>query len=141
MERDIVIDVTYPVAPEFVWRAITEPDLLREWLMENNFRAEPGARCEFRMPPGPGFRGVVQCEVVEVQPNRRLVYTWDGGGSWGKTTLVWTLEADGAGTRLRLEHKGFRGFRPFLLSLMMGSGWKKKLTGAVGKVAAQLAGQ
>jgi uncharacterized protein YndB with AHSA1/START domain len=139
MERDIVIEVTYPVAPEFVWRALTEQVLLREWLMENTFRAEVGAHCEFRMPPKPGFEGVVRCEVLEVEVNRRLVYTWDGGGSWGKTTVVWTLEPDPAGTRLQLEHRGFQGFRPFLLSLMMGSGWKKKLTTVVGEIAARLA--
>jgi|SRR6185295_10676761 len=141
MERDIVIEVTYPVESEFVWRAITERDLLREWLMDNDFRAEEGARCEFRMPPMPGFSGVVQCEVIEVQVNRRLIYTWDGGGSWGKTTVVWTLEPAGAGTKLRLEHKGFQGFRPFLLSLMMGSGWKKKLKVTVGRIVARLAGR
>ena len=131
MKRDIVLDVTYAAPPESVWCALTEPALLREWLMENNFRAEKGARCEFRMPPGPGFSGLVQCEVIEVEPHRRLVYTWDGGSAWGKTTLTWTLEPSGSGTRLRLEHRGFQGFRPFLLSLMMGSGWKKKLNTAI----------
>jgi len=141
MQRDIVIEVRYPVGPQFVWRALTEPELLREWLMDNNFRPEPGSRCEFRMPPKPGFDGVVRCEVLEVQLFRRLVYTWDGGGSWGKTTVVWTLEPDGDGTRLQLEHRGFQGFRPFLLSLMMSSGWKSKLTSVVGKIAARLAGQ
>jgi uncharacterized protein YndB with AHSA1/START domain len=109
--------------------------------MENNFRAEAGAHCEFRMPPGPGFSGVVHCEVIEVELNRRLVYTWDGGGGWGKTTVVWTLEPCGAGTKLQLEHKGFHGFRPLLLSLMMGSGWKKKLTKVLGGITARLAGK
>jgi len=134
MERDIVMEVTYAAPPESVWRALTEPELLREWLMENNFRAEKGVRCEFRMPPRPGFSGLVRCEVIEVELHRRLVYTWDGGGAWGKTTVAWTLEPSASGTRLRLEHRGFRGFRPFLLSLMMGSGWKKKLNAVVPKI-------
>ncbi len=138
MERDITLEVTYSATPELVWRALTEPELLREWLMENNFQAEVGARCQFRMPPAPGFSGLVACEVIEVELHRRLVYTWDGGGAWGKTTLIWTLEPDGPGTRLRLEHRGFHGFRPFLLSLMMGSGWKKKLNTAVGEILARL---
>src|SRR5215813_6332080 len=138
MERDIILEVTYASAPEFVWRALTEPELLREWLMENTFRAEIGARCEFRMPARPGFSGVVLCEVLEVEPNRRLAYTWDGGSGWGKTTVVWTLEPSGSGTRLRLEHRGFRGFRPFLLSMMMGSGWKKKLNTVVREISARL---
>src|SRR5690242_19271534 len=139
MERDIVLEVSYPAAPEFVWRALTEPELLREWLMDNDFRAAVGVRCKFRMPAQPGFSGRIECEVLEVVPNRRLVYTWDGGGSWGKTTVWWTLDADGTGTHLKLEHRGFHGFRPFLLSLMMSSGWKKKLTTVVGKIAGRLA--
>ena len=138
MDRDIVLEVTYQAAPEIVWRALTEPELLGEWLMENNFRAERGARCEFRMPPAPGFSGLVLCEVIEVEPHRRLVYTWDGGGAWGKTIVAWTLEPSGSGTRLRLEHTGFAGFRPFLLSFMMNSGWKKKLNTAVREMVERL---
>jgi uncharacterized protein YndB with AHSA1/START domain len=134
MNRDIVLEVTYPVSPELVWCALTEPELIHEWLMENNFRAEKGARCEFRMPPALGFNGIVQCEVIEVEPHHRLVYTWDGGGAWGKTTLTWTLEPYETGTKLRLEHCGFQGFRPFLLSFMMGSGWKKKLSSTIRQV-------
>jgi uncharacterized protein YndB with AHSA1/START domain len=140
MNRDIVLEVTYQAPVELVWHAITEPALLKEWLMDNDFSAVAGARCHFRMKPQPGFAGLIQCEVLEVQECRRLVYTWDGGGAWGKTTLTWTLERAGAGTKLRLEHRGFRGFRPFLLGLMMGSGWKRKLTRLVPALLARVAG-
>jgi len=63
---------------------------------------------------------------------------WDGGGSWKPTTVVWTLEPVENGTRLVLEHRGFQGFRPFLLSLMMGSGWKRKLTQHVLEIVTRL---
>ena len=140
MNHDIVLEVTYQAPVELVWHAITEPALLKEWLMDNDFSAVAGARCQFRMKPQPGFAGLIQCEVLEVQEYRRLVYTWDGGGAWGKTTLTWTLECAGAGTKLRLEHRGFQGFRPFLLGLMMGSGWKRKLTRLVPALLARVAG-
>jgi len=60
---------------------------------------------------------------------------------WGTTTLIWTLESWDKGTKLRLEHRGFSGFRPFLLSLMMGSGWKKKLAGHVARIVSRMAGE
>jgi uncharacterized protein YndB with AHSA1/START domain len=138
MKRDIVLECVYPAPIECVWRAITDSALLQEWLMENDFQPVVGTRCQFRMKPGPGFSGVIQCEVLEVREPSRLVYTWRGGGSWGKTTLTWTLTPCSNGTKLELEHRGFEGFRPFLLSLMMGSGWKKKLTGTVAVIVARL---
>jgi uncharacterized protein YndB with AHSA1/START domain len=140
MNRDIVLEVTYPAPVESVWRAITDSVLLKEWLMDNDFAAVTGTKCQFRMKPQPGFAGVIDCEVLEVEPHRRLVYTWDGGGSWGKTLLTWTLEVTAAGTKLTLEHRGFHGFRPFLLGLMMQSGWKKKLTKIVPELLARLTG-
>ena len=139
MSRDLLIVATYSASMELVWRAITDSELLREWLMDNDFTAVVGARCQFRMKPQPGFSGVIQCEVLEVEAPRRLVYVWDGGGMWGKTTLTWTLSRVGEQTRLALEHRGFAGFRPFLLSLMMQSGWKSKLTKMVPALLERLA--
>src|SRR5436190_20659894 len=101
MKRDIVLECVYTAPIELVWRAITDSALLREWLMDNDFSPVVGVRCQFRMRPQPGFSGVIQCEVLEVQMPRRLVYTWDGGGSWGRTTVTWTLEPLDKGTRLR----------------------------------------
>lgn len=128
MSRELVVECVYDASPELVWRAITDAALLSEWLMATDFTPQVGSRCTFRMDPMPGFDGVIACEVLEAQPPHRLVYTWDGGGTWGRTTLTWTLTPIGARTKLTLTHHGFRGFRPFLLSVMMRSGWKSKLT-------------
>lgn len=138
MRRDLVLTVDYTAEPQIVWRAITDSTLLARWLMKNDFRAEVGARGQFDLPKKPGFDGVIKFEVIEVDEPKRLVYTWDGGGAWGKTTLIWTLEASSTGTRLRLEHQGFEGLKPFLLSVMMGSGWKSKLTGLVREIVQEL---
>ncbi len=141
MKRDLIIECTYTASIDLVWRAITDSRLLAEWLMENDFSPIVGTRCQFRMKPQPGFSGVIQCEVLEVQPPVRLVYTWDGGGASGKTTLAWTLEASAEHTKLTLEHTGFQGFRPFLLSLMMGSGWNQKLNRKVPAILARMASE
>ncbi|SPE40022.1 conserved hypothetical protein [Candidatus Sulfopaludibacter sp. SbA3] len=141
MKRDIVLECVYAAPIEHVWRAITDSVLLKEWLMENDFSPVAGLRCQFRMKPQPEFNGIIQCEVLEVQRPIRLVYTWDGGGTWGRTTLTWTLEPLDKGTKLQLEHRGFAGFRPFILSLMMGSGWKGKLSVQVTRILERIAAE
>ncbi|HKJ92854.1 MAG TPA: SRPBCC domain-containing protein [Longimicrobiales bacterium] len=113
----LVVDYELPAAPEKVWRALTESDLLSRWLMPNDMRAEVGHAFTFRLEPAPdpgnGWDGVVHCEVLEVEPGRRLRYTWRSDSTEAATRLdtvvTWTLKAlDDGGTRLRLEQSGFR---------------------------------
>jgi uncharacterized protein YndB with AHSA1/START domain len=125
MKRDVKLVVDYPYPPERVWRAITDSRVLAEWLMENDFQPRLGHRFQFKTKPRPGFDGIIDCEVTELDPPRRLAYTWHGGAL--RTTVTWTLTPTPEGTRLRLEHKGFDGLRGLLISLMLGAGWKKKL--------------
>ena len=125
MRRDLTFEVVYPYPPERVWRALADPRALAEWLMENDFEPRVGHRFRFRTNPAPGFDGIVHCEVLEVDPPRRLSYSWRGGPI--DTVVTWTLEPVPEGTRLRLEHKGFRGLRGLMVSFILGGGWKKKL--------------
>jgi uncharacterized protein YndB with AHSA1/START domain len=123
---DIVLDTVYPHPPERVWRALTDPKELNAWLMPNDFAPIVGRKFQFRVRPMWGWRGIVDCEVLEVDPPRKLSYTWQGDPKYRVTTVTWTLEpAASGGTLLRLEHTGFRGFGGMLLKWMLGSGWKK----------------
>jgi len=61
---------------------------------------------------------MVDCVVLEVKPPNKLVYSWKGGGV--DTQLTWTLTQDPAGTRLRLDHTGFRGFKGIFASMILG---------------------
>ncbi len=90
MNRDLHFEMQYPHPPEQVWRALTNSEALGQWLMLNDFKPVVGHRFQFRTKPAPGFDGIVQCEVMEIEPPARLVYTWTGGGV--DTTLTWTLE-------------------------------------------------
>lgn len=121
MKRTIVKEHDYPHPPSLVWRALTEPDLIEHWLMATDFRAEVGAEFQFRADPQPGWDGVVNCRVLEVEPERRLRYTWVGGPL--DTEVAFTLTRTDQGTRLRVEHSGFDGFKPMLVSFIMGAGW------------------
>ena len=102
---EVDYDLAYP--PEKVWRTLTEPDLLAKWLMPNDIAPRVGHRFTFQTDPVPaaGFDGVVHCEVLVVEKNRRISYAWRGGQI--DTVVTWTLTATATGTRLHLEHAGF----------------------------------
>jgi uncharacterized protein YndB with AHSA1/START domain len=126
MKRDLKFEVVYPHPPDQVWRALTDPQAIAQWLMKNNFEPRVGHKFQFRVEPRPrGWSGVVDCEVLEADPPRRLVYSWCGSGL--ATTVSWTLEPVAESTRVRLEHTGFRGLRGLMLSRMLGKGWSSKI--------------
>ena len=127
MKRDIRLEMVYPHPPERVWRALTDSAELSQWLMANDFQPRLGNKFQFRAKPQPGWRGIVDCEVTEIDEPRRLSYTWGGEPGKPTTTVTWTLEAVEGGTRLRLEHKGFQGLGGWLLAGMLGSGWGRML--------------
>jgi uncharacterized protein YndB with AHSA1/START domain len=134
MQRDLVIKWQLPHSPEKVWECITNPELLSQWLMKNDFKPIVGHRFNFHTKPIPkmGFDGIVYCEVLEIIPNQKLVYTWKGGPRPGiiglDTLLIWTLTPDAGGTRLVLEHTGFKGLKNYITSIFMETGWKKHIT-------------
>ena len=108
----IVIERNLPYPPEKIWRALTQPHLLEEWLMKNDFQPVVGHHFNFRAQPQAHWNGVTDCEVVAVEPNKMLSYTWNSSGEEAanglKTVVTWTLSASGNGTHLRMEQSGFR---------------------------------
>src|SRR5262245_55697929 len=75
---EVALDATYPHPPERVWRALTEPQELAAWLMPNDFAPVVGHRFQFKVKPQLGWRGIVDCEVLEVDRPRTLSYSWQG---------------------------------------------------------------
>ncbi|NHA04531.1 SRPBCC domain-containing protein [Mucilaginibacter sp. HC2] len=146
MKRDLVIKWHFPHSPEKVWECITNPELISQWLMKNDFKPVVGHQFQFHSKPLPkmGWDGIVYCEVLEVIPNQKLVYTWKGGPRPGiiglDTLLTWTLSPDGEGTRLVLEHSGFKGLKNMLSSIFMESGWKKHITRRMIKILNEIPG-
>jgi uncharacterized protein YndB with AHSA1/START domain len=110
--RSLVIEREMPHPPEKVWRALTKGALLEEWLMKNDFQPVVGHRFNFRAPPMPQWNGVVDCEVLAVEPNNRLSYTWNASGDEAatglKTVVTWTLTPTKSGVLVRMEQSGFR---------------------------------
>lgn len=131
MERTIKHEFTFPKPPEVVWDYLTKPELIAQWLMESDFQPVVGHKFQFGTKPKIklGFDGRVYCEVLEVVPFERLVYSWKGGMSKENPSLdsivVWTLQPVTGGTMLTLEHKGFKGMKNFIPYLIMNKGWVK----------------
>ncbi len=96
-------------SPAKVWRAITDPMLLTEWLLPVvGLTLEPGAEFTFKTQPYPGWDGTVNCRVVEIDPQRKLSYTWVVGDMEIDTVVTFTLAPTTSGTRLSIVQSGFR---------------------------------
>jgi uncharacterized protein YndB with AHSA1/START domain len=130
----------YPHSPAKVWRALTDPALIALWAMRpEGFAPVVGTRCRFIGKPGPGWRGFVECEVLEVRAPETLLYSWIGNAGEEPSYVRYTLEPRAAGTRLTFEHTGFKGVSGFLLAkFVMTPGWKKTFDGRFPRVLAEL---
>jgi uncharacterized protein YndB with AHSA1/START domain len=103
--RSVVVERELAFPPERIWRALTQPHLIEEWLMKNDFNPVEGHRFNLRREPRPDLRVVIDCQVLTVEPNRTLSYSWAAYGL--DTVVTWTLTPTGTGTRLRMEQSGF----------------------------------
>ena len=131
--QSIVIDEVLPHAAAAVWKALTTARLIGRWLMPpSGFAAVEGNTFTFQTTPGGAWDGVIHCRVLEVVPNRRLVYAWKGGdtrntgyGAPLDTLVTWSLTPVEAGTRVRLVHSGFVLPRNETAYKGMSDGWTK----------------
>lgn len=125
----IKLERRYPHPPARVWRALTDRAAVSEWLMKtDDFEAKVGHKFVLRAKPQPGWRGFVECEVLECEPERVLAYSWQGDEKGPPMRVRYELRPDGEGTQLAFEHSGFRGIGGWMLArFMMGPGWKKMM--------------
>jgi len=98
--RSVVVEREIPYPQEKIWRALTQPHLIAEWLMKNDFVPEKGHRFNLSAD-----WGAVDCQVQLVEPNKTLSYTWDTKDL--RTVVTWTLMPTSTGTHLRMEQLGF----------------------------------
>jgi uncharacterized protein YndB with AHSA1/START domain len=132
--KSVIVEREVPHPPEKIWRALTESPLMELWLMKNDFRPVAGHRFNLRMTPRPNWNGVIDCEVLAVEPNSRLSYSWDSLGL--KSVVTWTLTPTKGGTHVRMEQSGFPSEES--ASYKGASyGWQKFIDG-LGQIVAKL---
>ena len=106
--RSVIVEREIPHPPEKIWRALTQPHLIEVWLMKNDFKPVVGHSFNLRGDWG----GVLDCEVLAVEPNKTLSYTWnfthDDVAYNLKSVMTFTLTPTSTGTHLRMEQSGFR---------------------------------
>ena len=163
MKRTIHITSNLPYKTEQVWQALTDSKLLGKWFMENDFKPIMNQAFTFRMAPQKGWDGITYCKVIEIEPLKKLTYTYQGSATGEKTLacaginsemadsvgkgifteldtiLSFTLTPVPEGTCLTLEHSGYKGLKLVIVSFVMGMGWKKQLHKKLPLVLEQMA--
>jgi uncharacterized protein YndB with AHSA1/START domain len=144
--HEIVVDEVFPHAPETIWKALTAGDLMERWLgmTTTGYAPVKGTRFTYQTTPAGEWDGVIHCEVLEVMPGERLVYSWKSGnernvgyGAPLDTIVTFTLSRVADGARLRLVHSGFVRPQNEIAFKNMGEGWKK----VVGRIVAVATGR
>ncbi len=104
----ITFDFELRHSPQKVWRALTDPVLLAEWLLPViGLDLQPGAAFTFKTQPYPGWDGTVSCRMLEIEAHKKLSYTWVVGDMLD-TVVTFTLTPTASGTRLSLVQSGFK---------------------------------
>jgi uncharacterized protein YndB with AHSA1/START domain len=139
--RSVIVEREFPCPPEKLWRALTQAPLIEDWLMANDFQPVVGHKFQLRGQANPQWNGVSDCEVLTVEPMKRLAYSWNASGDEAatgiKTVVTLTLTPTKTGTHLCMEQAGFRGDQENNYR-GAGYGWQHFLT-ALERVTAGLA--
>ena len=126
----IEVDQYFPHPPSKLWRALTTPELMAQWLMPNDFRPVIGHQFTFRSRPvaKTRFSGRIACQVLDLLPQKLLRISWGDADAPDDptTTVTWLLQPEGKGTRLFIEHAGFDPDDPTqqLAREIMNGGWR-----------------
>ena len=123
MKRTLRIKRIYPHPVNRVWRALTDSEAIAAWLMPNDFEPRVGHAFTLTAEPGPGFDGIVHCEVRSIDAPRKMVWSWRGGPV--DTTVTFALEPHGEGTQLCVTQEGFEGLGAVLVSYILGAGSRR----------------
>ena len=103
----VSLEFDFKHPPAKVWRALTDPALLAQWLFPvTGFKLDRGAPFKINAPPQPGWDGIVNCRVIDADEPRMLSYNWVVGDI--DTVVTFTLEPTAKGTRMTLVQSGFK---------------------------------
>lgn len=104
MNQTVTLEIFYLHSPARVWQALTDRRALAAWMMDNDFEPRLGHRFHFQQVDGLGLERYIDCEVIELDPPKRLAYRWQECHTEHSTIVTWTLTAVAGGTTLQLRH-------------------------------------
>lgn len=141
---DITVEEVFPHAPALIWKALTTRELIARWIKDpSGFELVVGNRFTYQTTPGGAWDGVIHCEVLEVIPNERFVYSWKGGhpdnigyGAPLDSIVTFTLTAAPGGTRVKMVHSGFVMPKNESAYTNMSGGWTR-VVHAMGDIAGE----
>ena len=139
MQKEVKHSWFYEEAAEIIWDYLTQPDLIAKWLMANDFKPAIGHEFYFKTNPVPSLNldGKFYCRVLELEPLKKLSYSWKGGPGNGDITLdtlvTWSLEPKDAGTMLHLVHSGFTDDNAAIYAGML-NGWQQNIQKMLGLI-------
>jgi uncharacterized protein YndB with AHSA1/START domain len=140
MKNMIKYNWFFEQSPETVWKYLTTSELMAEWLMKNDFELMLGRKFMFKANPHPDldFDGKVYCEILEIDPEKKLVYSWKSGDGLGTmnvdSIVTWILIPKNEGTELILEHSGFDELKNTMLFQAMNKGWDENVRVKMGNL-------
>ncbi len=126
MKFEIAFERVYPHPPQKIWRALTDPVALGEWLMETDFVPEVGRTFTMWCDDGEGGTDTYICTLLEYHPPTRMLWSWvlDGSQDQGDTYVKFRVEQLASGTKVTITHTGDRD--PDTVEKFKG-GWPYKL--------------
>ena len=133
MKKMIKYNWFFEQSPETVWKYLTTSELMEQWLMKNDFELIPGYEFMFKTNPHPSmdFDGNVYCRILEIDPLKKLVYSWKIKQGNEKlmldSTVTWFLIPKKGGTELILEHTGLDEWKNEMLFQAMNKGWDQNV--------------
>ena len=140
MKKMIKYNWFFEQSPETVWKYLTTSELMEQWLMKNDFVLAPGREFMFKSNPQPSmdFDGNVYCRILDIDPLKKLVYSWKIRQGEEKlmldSTVTWFLIPKKGGTELILEHTGFDEWKNELLLQAMNKGWDQNVRVKMGNL-------
>jgi len=102
-EQPVEVEQSFNVSTDVIWRAITDLDQMQKWYFDNipDFKPEIGLKTQFDVNSGERiFRHL--WKVIEVIPNKKLVYNWKYEGYAGDSNIIFELFENQNITTLRL---------------------------------------
>ncbi|WP_246242167.1 SRPBCC family protein [Glutamicibacter mishrai] len=140
----IEVEQFFPHPPAKLWKALTTPEIMEQCLMPNNFEPRVWHKFNFQTQPieQTNFSGLIDCAVLELEPEKLLTISWADADSSNAmaTTVSWTFQPEGNGTRLFLVHAGFDLDDPHqaMARNIMNGGWRRHVLRRFGELLDEL---